>query len=177
MTEQQLIDRCIKGDAKAQKSLYDTYSRKMMGVCMRYCGNDREQAEDLLQDGFIKVFTSIKNYQYKGSFEGWIRRIMVNVSLDWIRGKDILKGAEELEAITSQHENYTAVDNISAKELMEIIAQLPTGFRTIFNLYAVEGYTHKEIAKQLNITESTSRSQLTRAKQLLQKKLIEFYGK
>lgn len=143
----------------------------MMSVCMRYAGN-RESAEDLLQEGFIKIFTAIDSYTGSGSFEGWIRRIIVNTALEFLRKTDILKGAIDADDPTVISEpDYSAVDQISADELMELIASLPAGFRTVFNMYAVEGYSHKEIGEALGIGESTSRSQYTRAKQLLQKKL------
>lgn len=179
MSEQQqkLIDGCKRGEPESQKSLYEKYAGKMMAVCMRYCGNDRETAMDLLQDGFIKVFTYIRSYDGRGSLEGWIRRIMVNVALDYVRTANLLKNAESIDAINeSAVENIdsSTIDKLSAEELMEIIAELPSGFRTVFNLFAIEGYSHKEIAEMLNITESTSRSQLTRAKQLLQKRLKDF---
>lgn len=179
MSEQQqkLIDGCKRGEPKSQKSLYDTYAGKMMSVCMRYCGNDRETAMDLLQDGFIKVFTYIRSYDGRGSLEGWIRKIMVNVALDHVRTADLLRMAESIDAVSeSAVENIdcSTIDKLSADELMEIIGELPVGFRTVFNLFAIEGYSHKEIAEMLEISESTSRSQLTRAKQLLQKRLKDF---
>ena len=144
MNEKELIEACKNNDVRAQKLLYETFARKMMSVCLRYADN-REMAEDFLQDGFIKVFSSIRSYSYEGSFEGWMRRIFVN----------------------------TALEKISADELMELIAQLPPGFRTVFNMFAIEGYSHREIAETLNINESTSRSQYTRAKRLLQKWIKE----
>lgn len=175
MTEQQQIEGCKAGDSKAQRSLYDTYSRKMMGVCMRYCGNDRDTAMDLLQEGFVRIFTGIKSYDGRGSLEGWIRKVVVNVALDYIRTNDLLRNTEDIELVVEQDIDSSAIDDISANELMELIAELPDGFRTVFNMFVIEGYSHKEIADKLGITESTSRSQLTRAKQLLQKKLREFY--
>ncbi|MEG1574492.1 MAG: RNA polymerase sigma factor [Bacteroidales bacterium] len=174
MTEQQQIEGCKSGDSKAQRSLYDTFSRKMMGVCMRYCGNNRETAMDLLQDGFVRVFTGIVSYDGRGSLEGWIRKVIINVALDYIRTNDLLRNTEDLEFIADQDIDSSALDEISANELMEVIAELPDGFRAVFNMYVIEGYSHREIADKLGITESTSRSQLTRAKQLLQKRLKEF---
>ena len=179
MSEQQqkLIDGCKRGEARSQKLLYDTYAGKMMAVCMRYCGNDRETAMDMLQDGFIKVFTNIGSYDGRGSFEGWIRRIVVNVALDYIRSADLLKNAECIDAVketSAENIDSSTIDRLSAEELMEIIGELPSGFRTVFNVYAIEGYSHKEIAGMLYITESTSWSQLKRAKQLLQKRLKDF---
>ena len=140
---------------------------------MRYADN-REMAEDFLQDGFIKVFSSIRSYSYEGSFEGWMRRIFVNTALEALRKNDLLRNGVELNALEPQQEaDYSAVEKISADELMELIAQLPPGFRTVFNMFAIEGYSHREIAETLNINESTSRSQYTRAKRLLQKWIKE----
>ena len=131
-------------------------------------------AEDFLQDGFIKVFSSIRSYSYEGSFEGWMRRIFVNTALEALRKNDLLRNGVELDALEPQQEaDYSAVEKISADELMELIAQLPPGFRTVFNMFAIEGYSHREIAETLNINESTSRSQYTRAKRLLQKWIKE----
>lgn len=173
MNEKKLIEACKNNDARAQKQLYETFARRMMSVCLRYAGN-REMAEDFLQEGFIKVFTSIQSYNYEGSFEGWMRRIFVNTALEALRKNDLLRNGAELDTLDTQQEaDYTTVDNISAKELMELIGQLPPGFRTVFNMFAVEGYSHREIAQALHITESTSRSQYTRAKRLLQKWIKE----
>ena len=145
----------------------------MMSVCLRYAGN-RETAEDFLHEGFNRVCSSIQSYNYEGSFEGWMRRIFVNTALEALRRNDLLRNGVELEALEPQQEaDYSAVDRISADELMELIAQLPPGFRTVFNMFAVEGYSHREIAQALHITESTSRSQYTRAKRLLQKWIQE----
>ncbi len=175
MNEQQLIEGCRKGERLAQKELYETYSRKMMGVCLRYV-NDRETARDLLQDGFVKVFTSIDSYSGTGSFEGWIRKIFVNCALEFLRKSDVMKESVDLgntyELVNPDH---SAVSAMSANELMKLIQDLPAGFRTVFNLFAIEGFSHREISELLNITESTSRSQYTRAKQLLQRKINALY--
>ena len=173
MNEKELIEACKNNDVRAQKLLYETFPRKMMSVCLRYADN-REMAEDFLQDGFIKVFSSIRSYSYEGSFEGWMRRIFVNTALEALRKNDLLRNGVELNALEPQQEaDYSAVEKISADELMELIAQLPPGFRTVFNMFAIEGYSHREIAETLNINESTSRSQYTRAKRLLQKWIKE----
>jgi RNA polymerase sigma-70 factor (ECF subfamily) len=175
MNEQQLIEGCKKGNKPAQKELYDTYSRKMMGVCLRYV-SDRETARDVLQEGFIKVFCSIDSYAGVGSFEGWIRKIFVNCALEHLRKSDVLRDAVDLdhtyEVAGSAH---SAIADMSANELMKVVQELPAGFRTVFNLFAIEGYTHKEISETLGITESTSRSQYTRAKQLLQRKIKDLF--
>lgn len=176
MTEEQLIEGCRKGDRRAQKELYETFARKMMGVCLRYV-SDRETARDILQDGFVKVFSNLDAYAGSGSFEGWMRRIFVNCALEYFRKSDVLREADDLEA-TAELVTPTpsAIADLSAQELMQLIDELPAGFRTVFNLFAIEGYSHKEISDMLHITESTSRSQFTRAKQLLQRRIRELYG-
>lgn len=176
MEEQQLINECKKGNRLAQKELYNKYSRKMMGVCLRYI-NERETARDILQDGFVKVFTSLDSFSGIGSFEGWLRRIFVNCALEFLRKSDVLREATDWESITEPVPSETSViSELSASDLMKLIQELPTGFRMVFNLFAIEGYSHKEIGDMLNITESTSRSQYTRARQLLQKRVKELFG-
>ncbi|MDR1160963.1 MAG: sigma-70 family RNA polymerase sigma factor [Tannerellaceae bacterium] len=176
MNEQQLIEGCRKGNRLAQKELYDTYSRKMMGVCLRYT-NDRETARDLLQDGFVKVYSSIGSYTGNGSFEGWMRKIFVNCALEYLRKSDVLREAIDLDNTTElANPDSSVVSTMSANELLTLIGELPAGFRTVFNLFAIEGFSHKEIGELLNITESTSRSQYTRAKQLLQRKIHTLYN-
>lgn len=176
MTEEQLIEGCRKGDRRAQKELYDTYARKMLGVCLRYV-DDRETARDLLQDGFVKVFANLDAYSGSGSFEGWMRKIFVNCALEYLRKSDVLREADDLEATAELvTPNPSAIADLSAQELMQLVHELPAGFRSVFNLFAIEGYSHKEISEMLHITESTSRSQFTRAKQLLQRRIRELYG-
>lgn len=175
MTEEQLIEGCKRGQRQAQKELYDNYSRKMMGVCLRYSG-DRETARDLLQDGFVKVFGSIGSFSGLGSFEGWMRRIFVNCALEYLRRNDVLRESADLDSTAELvNPDHTTISMMSAQEIMKVIGELPVGFRTVFNLFAIEGYSHKEIGELLGITESTSRSQLTRAKQILQKKINELF--
>lgn len=175
MSEQQLIEGCQRGDRRAQKELYELYSRKMMGVCLRYV-NDRETARDLLQDGFVKIFTSIGSFSGIGSFEGWMRKIFVNCALEYLRKSDVLREATDLDNTAELvNADSSVISDISAAELMNMVKELPAGFRTVFNLFAIEGYSHKEIAEMLDITDSTSRSQYTRAKQLLQKKINSLY--
>ena len=177
MTEKQLIEGCRNGERLAQKELYETYSRKMMGVCLRYV-SDRETARDLLQDGFVKVFTSMDSYSGLGSFEGWMRKIFVNCALEYLRKSDVLREAADLDnTVELIHPDSSAISDlaVSAAELMKLVQELPAGFRTVFNLFAIEGYSHKEISEMMNITESTSRSQFTRAKQLLQRRINELY--
>ncbi len=175
MNEQQLIEGCRKGNRKAQKELYEMYSRKMMGVCLRYV-SDRETARDLLQDGFVKVFTSLTSYSGTGSFEGWMRKIFVNNALEYLRKSDVLRDATDLSNTAELVQpDSSVISQMSAAELMQIVNELPIGFRTVFNLFAIEGYSHKEIGEMLRITESTSRSQYTRAKQLLQRRISQLY--
>lgn len=175
MTEEQLIEGCRKGDRLAQKELYDTYSRKMMGVCLRYA-SDRETARDLLQDGFVKIYTSISSFTGVGSFEGWMRKVFVNCALEFLRKSDVLRDATNLDNTAELAQpDSSVISNMSAAELMNMVQELPTGFRTVFNLFAIEGYSHKEISEMLDITESTSRSQFTRAKQMLQRRISALY--
>ena len=150
MTEKQLIEGCWNGERLAQKELYETYSRKMMGVCLRYV-SDRETARDLLQDGFVKVFTSMDSYSGLGSFEGWMRKIFVNCALEYLRKSDVLREAVDLDnTVELVHPDSSAISDMSAVELMKLVQELPAGFRTVFNLFAIEGYSHKEISEMMN---------------------------
>lgn len=173
MTECQLIEKCRRQDRKAQKELYELYARKMLSVCMRY-SNDVETARDLLQEGFIKVFTSLDSFQFAGSLEGWIRRIMVNTALEYLRRHDLLRDAVDItDCSTSVSSGCSALEALSAEDLMKLVRNLPPGFRAVFNLYAIEGYSHKEIAEMLGITDVTSRTQYSRAKKILQKQILK----
>ena len=166
-----LIEACMKGDRAAQKVLFDRLAPRMFPLCIRYVG-DRALAEDILQDGFITLFTKLDSYKGEGSFEGWARRIFVTTALMSLRKKDALKMSDDLEMARGlKTETSTQVQDIGYKELMELIMTLPPGFRTVFNLYAVEGYSHKEIAEMLGITETTSRTQLSRARVWLQERI------
>ena len=174
--EQQLIQRCIKGDRASQKRLYDGLAPKMFAVCLRYMGN-RDDAEDILQEGFITLFSKIGTYSGEGSFEGWARKIFINTALMSLRKTDALKLSGELsEAWNLSSEGATQIQNIGYKELMKLIADLPAGYRTVFNMYVIEGYSHKEIADELGINVVTSRSQLQRARVMLQEKISLLYG-
>ena len=169
-----LLEECKKGDRATQKVVYDALSSKMFAVCMRYLGGDREAASDILQDGFVTLFTKLDSYSGEGSFEGWARKIFVNTALMSLRKKDVLRQTEDVEAAWSvSADDPTPVQNIGYQELCKMIAALPPGFRTVFNMYVVEGFSHKEIAEALNISETTSRSQLQRARALLQSKIKE----
>ena len=174
MNEEQLVNKCLEMDALAQKQLFEFYSKRMMGVCLRYA-KDSEEAQDVLQMGFIKVFEKLEMYKHQGSLEGWIRRIIVNTALDNIRKNKKLMNNIDLEKVDYQLHNYdeNAIDVLSAEDLLKVIKKMPTGFRTVFNMYVIEGFSHKEIAEELNISVCTSKSQFSRARVFLQKKLIE----
>ena len=168
--EKQLITGCKKGETWAQKQVYELYASAMFSVCFRYV-SDRETARDLLQDGFIKVFTKADTFTEAGSFAGWIRRIFVTTALEYLRQKDVLKESVDVEEFENRIEqgDATIMEKITADDLMKCISELSDGYRTIFNLYAIEGYSHAEIAKMLGISENTSRSQFMRARKILQK--------
>jgi len=167
MTDEELIKGCIEGNRVAQKALYDRYSSKMMGVCLRY-SNNYDDACDILQDGFIKIFEKLDSYKMHGSFEGWIRRIFVNTALDHIRKTKNLKQMLEVESVDYLlPQKDGIVSALAAKDLMKILSEIPIGYRTVFNMYAIEGYSHKEIAKELGISVNTSKSQYSRAKGFL----------
>lgn len=170
MDEQLLIAGCKRGESWARKQLYEIHAPVMMSVCMRYV-NNKETAEDLLQDGFIKVFTKIDTFSEIGSLGGWIRRVFVTTALEYLRQNNALKLSINIEDCNDriEHISISAIEHLSAEELLACISTLPDGFRTIFNLFAIEGYSHKEIAIMLNIKESTSRSQFVRARKTLQK--------
>jgi len=169
-TDKELIDACLRGNPLAQKSLYDTYSSKLYGICLRYSGKE-EEAQDILQDSFIKIFTKLNTYLYTGSFEGWLKRIVTNTAIEYFRRKVDLEKVDEIT-----FNPYLSVDSdksLEVEELLKMIQELPEGYRMIFNMYAIDGYTHGEIAKKLNISEGTSKSQLSRARAHLQKKFKE----
>ena len=171
-----LVKACLEGNREAQRTLYESLSPKMFPVCLRYMSS-REEAEDVLQEGFVTLFSKLDSYSGKGSFEGWARKIFVNTALMQLRKNDVLKETEDLEGawdISSQ--DPTIIQNIGYQELLEIIESLPPGFRTVFNMYVIEGYSHKEIGEALGISENTSRSQLQRARMILQKKILEKLG-
>ena len=162
------IDRLKRGDRGAQHILYDSISAKMYGVCMRYSGNS-DLAKDILHDGFVKVFTSVKAYRGEGSFEGWVRKIIVNTALEFLRQR---RNIEEVE-LNQASFKVVEIANVEydIKFFLKIVSELPLQYRTVFNLYAIDEYSHSEIAEMLNITESTSKSNYSRAKAILRDKL------
>lgn len=173
MTEDAILQGCIQNKSAAQKELYFRYSSKMLAVCYRYAHN-REDAEDMLQEGFIKVFSQIHTFENRGALEGWIRRIMVHTCINSLKkNKKFNESVELIHATTVQIKEDTIPSIIQAKQVIECIRLLPIGYRTVLNLYAIEGFSHREIGSMLDIEESTSRSQYTRAKAMLEDILIK----
>ncbi len=173
MTEEAIIKGCLKNDATAQRELYNQYSPKMLAVCYRFAHN-REDAEDMLQEGFIKVFTQIRTFENRGAFEGWIRRIIVHTCINILKKNKKFSDTVDIMQATGLYVREESVPSIiQAKQIVECIRLLPMGYRTVLNLYAIEGYSHREIAILLEIEESTSRSQYTRAKAMLENILVK----
>lgn len=155
-----------------QEELYRRFAPKMYAVCMRYA-NNADDAQDLLQEGFIKVYRNLEKFRAEGSFEGWVRRVFVNTSIEHFRRKNTLYSITEKEENVIEDSDITALDNLAEKDIIALVQELSPGYRTVFNMYVVEGYSHKEIGKILGISEGTSKSQLARAKAILQKKVQE----
>jgi RNA polymerase sigma factor (sigma-70 family) len=172
-----LVKRCKANERKAQELLYKQFASKMLGVCFRYA-TDRMEAEDMLQNGFIKVFQKIADYRDEGSFEGWVRRIMVHSSIEYYRKHNKMLQVADLEDASQEpSDNPLATANIAAKDLLILIQRLSPGYRIVFNLFAIEGYSHKEIAAITGITEGASKSQLSRARAVLKQQIIKLEGK
>ena len=173
MDDSALVKKCIDGDQRAQRVLFDRFAPKMLGVCMRYSKNS-EQAEDVLQDGFVKVFTKLSFYKGDGSLEGWIRRIVVNTALDQIRKNAKFQDNVALDDVGYKIElKGNVLESLAAEDLLKLINEMPTGYKVVFNMFAIEGYSHKEIAEKLEVSENTSKSQYSRARAFLKKKLEE----
>ena len=173
MSEEEILQGCLKNQPAAQQELYSKYSPKMLSVCYRFARN-REDAEDMLQEGFIRVFTQIHQFQSKGSFEGWIRRIIVHTCINHLKKHKKFNDSVDIAQAHTLHVREDSVPSIiQAKQVVECIRMLPIGYRTVLNLFAIDGYTHREIAGMLDIEESTSRSQYTRAKAMLEQILIQ----
>lgn len=175
LTERELINACKRQDRRAQKLLFERHSPTMMGVVRRYVKR-LEEAEDVMLGGFYKVFSKIDMYSGNGSFEGWVRRIMVNESLMHLRKANHLRFAEEIDHNLGLHEEPTVVDELAAEEILALMDELPDGYRTVFNLFVVEGYKHREIAEELGISINTSKSQLILAKKRMEELLRKRYG-
>lgn len=170
-----IISECIAGSQKAQAKLYHHFAPKMFGVCLRYA-KDATEAEDNLQDGFIKVFANLKSFRQEGSFEGWIRRIMINGSLEKFRKLHLMYPVEDVEIYDSVNVSDDVIAKISADELVKLIQELPPRYRMVFNLYVIEGLSHQEIAKEMSITQGTSKSNLARAREIMKKKVHHIFG-
>jgi RNA polymerase sigma factor (sigma-70 family) len=176
-TINELIKRCRAGERKAQELLYKQFASKMLGVCFRYA-TDKMEAEDMMQNGFIKVFQKIDAFRDEGSFEGWIRRIMVHSSIEYYRKHHKMMQLVDLDdAANETSVNPLATAKLEAKDLMLLIQQLAPGYRIVFNLFAIEGYSHKEIAGIVGITEGASKSQLSRARAVLKEQIVKMEGK
>ena len=170
VSETDLIQGCINGNRQMQELLYQKYSSKMYGVCLRYSGNV-EDANDLLQEGFIKIFKNLTKFRREGSFEGWIRRIFVNTSIEHFRKKIKLYNVTEVQENTIEDYDLNILDTLAEKDVISLVNELSPGYKAVFNMHVIEGYSHKEIADILGINEGTSKSQLARAKGVLKKSL------
>jgi len=173
ISELDLIRGCMEGNRRTQEELYRRFSPRMYAFCLRYAGN-AEEAEDILQEGFIKIFKKLDSFRGEGSFEGWVRRIFVNTAIEHFRRKRYLQPVTEKEENTIEGKSLSALDDLAEKDILALVRQLSPGYRTVFNMYVVEGYTHKEIGDMLGISEGTSKSQLSRAKVILQDMVRQF---
>ena len=177
IVDDSILEGCIAGKRSAQSLLYKKFAASMLGVCLRYSGN-RDEAEDIVQEGFIKVFQSIKSFRREGSFEGWVKRIMINQALNHYRKNRRVPFHSDIEEIDETEildtEDNEPVDTIPADQLLAMIQKLPEGYRMVFNLYVFEDYSHKEIAERLEVSENTSKTQLLKARRLLRKRIMEF---
>lgn len=169
LTEAELIKGCLKKDESCQRALFEQYAGKMMTVCLRYSG-ERQEAEDILQESFVKVFAHLHQYKFKGSFEGWIRRIVANTAIRMVEKKMHFSVITD-DIQPAQQANADILSKLSEEELLKLIGNLPPGYRLVFNLYVMEGYSHEEIAGMLQITAGTSRSQLSKAKNMLKQRI------
>ncbi|MBL7827064.1 MAG: sigma-70 family RNA polymerase sigma factor [Saprospiraceae bacterium] len=166
MSEHELIRGCLRGSIQCQRALYEQFAGKMYGVCLRYARNSSDAA-DILQEGFMKVFSKLEQFQFQGSFEGWIRRIMVNTALRAYQKQRFNQESFGFEQLPESPVDPDAISSMSESELLAVIRELPDGYRAVFNLVAIEGFSHAEAAEMLGIQESTSRSQLTKARRWL----------
>jgi RNA polymerase sigma-70 factor (ECF subfamily) len=178
MTEELIVEKCKAGDKKAFAFLYNTYAPKMLGVCFRYA-KSREEAEDMLQEGFIKLFQKIDTFKGSGSFEGWMRRVIVNTAINYYKTQIKYNSTlnvenSDLTFVENDHSENSSGSDIPQNKLLEMIQQLPEGYKMIFNLYVMDGYTHQEISEILNISINTSKSQLFKARNMLRTKVEEY---
>ena len=171
-----LVNKCKAGERKAQELLYKQFAAKMLGVCMRYA-TDRMEAEDMLQNGFIRVFQKMQDYRGEGSFEGWVRRIMVHSSIEYYRKHHKMMQAVDMDEVDEPSVDPVAMANLDAKDLIALIQQLAPGYRMVFNLYAIEGFSHKEIGEIMSISEGASKSQLSRARAILKEQVLKTSNK
>lgn len=169
-----IIKGCQKGDGHSQEELYRLLAPGMYGLCLKYSG-DKNEAKDIMQDGFIKVFQKIEQYEGKGSFEGWVRRIMINTALERFRSRSIIYPLDEKMNNAQEQDEPDIIDQLSAEDLLSLIQRLTPQYRMVFNLYAIEGFSHKEISNMMGISEGTSKSNLSRARNILQNKIKEIY--
>lgn len=174
----EIIERCQKNDRKAQELLYRRYSNVLFSICLRYSSN-YENAQDVFQEGFILIFKKITQYSFSGSFEGWIKRVMVNLNLEKLRQKEIwlTKIEENMPLIDEEDNDLNDFQNINYQDLIQYVQNLPTQYRQVFNLYVFEEYTHNEIAEKLKISPGTSKSNLSRAREILRKELLKLKHK
>lgn len=173
MTEHELVQKCIKDEAAAQKILFEQYAPMLLGVSYRYVKNETE-AHEVLQLGFIKIFDKLHKFNFESALATWLTRIIINTALNYIKASEKIKLESDISIISEQSQfSVEQIHQIDLRKLMDCIQELPTGYRVVLNMYAIEGYSHKEIAEELKISESTSRSQFTRAKAMLEKKLID----
>lgn len=172
-----IIKGCLAGNRRDQELLYRRHAARLYTVCLQYSGND-EEARDILQEGFIKIFENLDHYKSEGSFEGWMRRITVNTALERYRGKHSLYRVDDIDSIQEPNAEPDNQDyaGLEANDLLDIIRELPTKYRMVFNLYAIEGYSHKEISEMVNISEGTSKSNLSRARVILQRRVGSYTG-
>lgn len=171
---EQIIKACVKGKTDAQEQLYKMFAAKMYGVCLHY-SKDSTEAEDILQEGFYKILKNIKSFKNEGSFEGWVRRIMINTALEKYRKQKFLYPVNDVFEVAEDFSYDDIISEISAKDLLKLIQNLSPKYRMVFNLYAIDGYSHKEIGEMLGITIGTSKSNLSRARIILQKKVKELF--
>jgi RNA polymerase sigma factor (sigma-70 family) len=170
---EKLIQGCQEGKGKAHSELYKRFSPMLFGVCLRY-SSDKAEAEDTLHEGFITIFKKIGQYAFKGSFEGWMRKVVVNHALEKYRKRSKMTTVEDMKVFDGTHSTEDSESDLNAQQLMELINELSPQYKLVFNLYAIDGYNHKEIANMLNISEGTSKSNLARARKILQEKMKDY---